>query len=55
MSATRLNVEMEESASTHLGRSTVTARRAMRVSSAVIRHLVVQEMRRRYSVKITAN
>lgn len=55
MSATRLSVELEESASTHSGRSTVTARRATRVSSALIRHLVVQEMRCRYSMKIAAN
>lgn len=54
MSATRLSVETEESVSTHSARSTVTAPRATKVSSAVIRPLVVQEMRRRYSVKITA-
>lgn len=53
MSATRPSVEMEESVSTHLGRSTVTVPRVTRDSFVMIRHLVIREMTRRYSINVT--
>lgn len=52
MSVTRASAAME-SVSTHSGRSTVTARKGTRVSFVTVRHLVIQRMTRRYSMKNT--
>lgn len=52
MSATRKSVEMEESVSTHSGHTTVTVQKGTRASFVMIRHLVIREMTRRYSMKL---
>lgn len=50
MSVTGTSAELG-SVLTHLGRSTVTAQKGTRVSFVMIRHLVIQGMTHRYSIK----
>lgn len=50
MSVNTTSAEVEESASTQSGRSTVTVRRATRVRFVVIRHLQTWGMTHRYSI-----
>ena len=50
MSVTRRNAGLEERVSTHLGHTTVTARKGMRGSFVMIRCLMIQGMTHRYSM-----
>lgn len=53
MSATRTSAEMEQSVSTHSGRSTVTVQRGTRVSFVMIKQLMIWVTTRSYSMNNT--